>query len=571
MRLKQETKPKNGLVKKSVEALALGADELDGEIESLLALSDTTSNTNGESRRSSTQGWQRLLPVIGLTVLVACVVFKEYIFEKELSPDMANNNKTDHTNNIIINHTTTTISSQEPAVAKESAAPIPIQLPITAPPTTVAPVAPPKTPAPSTAAPISTTSFFLLDNLSGLKEKKQNNLKFFLVAPPETTSQLVADPTRAANYYKNALNEESAEIWLHRSFARMTAFQANTPHDADVILVAGYLHLKNVNGKNADKDALEQIYEKHLIPDDDNSANSTQKASRMNKPHLLLFPTWNPGVAKNIGIPNIVNRLKKGGLQNLWSVGFERNPGWQGVLVKKILPIPYVVHPHDPLQELLEKAEHAKVSNSVFYAGDSRKHAEEWGGCSRTNQILPLQSAAKAQNLTNIDVRLVGRGNRLSQEEYNHRMLVSEYCLILCGDTPTSRSLTSSMVAGCIPIQVGNRLQGKCDPPCRAGWGWSVSGADNPHLPYTDVIPWDSFPEIGEQELIDRGPAVLEESVFQVFQQDRKNKIHSIMQETLSGWIYGWGDPVTSTEFGDAVEYIWNSFGAAIEKAQSGR
>jgi hypothetical protein len=25
------------------------------------------------------------------------------------------------------------------------------------------------------------------------------------------------------------------------------------------------------------------------------------------------------------------------------------------------------------------------------------------------------------------------------------------------------------------------------------------------------------------------------------------------------GWIYGWGDPITSNDFGQAIDYVWQS------------
>jgi Exostosin family len=156
---------------------------------------------------------------------------------------------------------------------------------------------------------------------------------------------------------------------------------------------------------------------------------------------------------------------------------------------------------------------------------------------------------------------------RLSQEEYNHRMHISQYCLILAGDTPSSRSLTSAMVAGCIPIRVGSRLRGLCDPPCFQGWGFVVTGESNPHLPFSETIPWDKFPEVSESDLIEKGQVALDEHIFGVYHQEQKTELHSIMQSTMTGWIYGWGDPVSSEELGDTTSYIWHSFSVALKKA----
>jgi Exostosin family len=75
---------------------------------------------------------------------------------------------------------------------------------------------------------------------------------------------------------------------------------------------------------------------------------------------------------------------------------------------------------------------------------------------------------------SDMDIGLSGRryhGGRLSQEQYNDRMSTSDYCLVMCGDTPTSRSLISAMTAGCIPILIGRWWHGFCDPPCHQGRG----------------------------------------------------------------------------------------------------
>jgi hypothetical protein len=63
----------------------------------------------------------------------------------------------------------------------------------------------------------------------------------------------------------------------------------------------------------------------------------------------------------------------------------------------------------------------------------------------------------------------------------------SAYCLMMCGDTPTSRTFPSSMVSGCTPLLVGTRLRlGDCRPPCFVGYQWPL--ANRSHLPYAHQI-----------------------------------------------------------------------------------
>jgi hypothetical protein len=141
-----------------------------------------------------------------------------------------------------------------------------------------------------------------------------------------------------------------------------------------------------------------------------------------------------------------------------------------------------------------------KTPKHGTHARDRREKAM-WAGCNRS-------IGSPLENIKNMDVSIRSNGsrrrsqpdNRLSQEEYNSRMFTSDYCIILCGDTVTSRALTSSIVYGCIPIRVGSRLRGLCESPCHEGWGWKITGEDFPHLPFSQNMVWAYFPEVNEQK-----------------------------------------------------------------------
>jgi hypothetical protein len=156
----------------------------------------------------------------------------------------------------------------------------------------------------------------------------------------------------------------------------------------------------------------------------------------------------------------------------------------------------------------------------------------------------------------------------MTQEEYNQRMASSEYCLILCGDSPTSRSLSSAMVHGCIPLRVGSRLRGLCEPPCHKGWGWTISGSENPHLPFGERLDWTLFPEINEAPF-QQNPAQVLHATLAGISVQKSAQWRLIMKQHRQGFVYGWGNPVNSTLFGDAAEYIWESFSEAVAVAHN--
>jgi hypothetical protein len=377
----------------------------------------------------------------------------------------------------------------------------------------------------------------------------------------------------SASYYYNdkALNEESAEAWLLRSFTQderlTTKYRTFDPAEADVFLVVGLLHLYKYTMSNGTKN----------YNYDDHRHSLVEKYQSVivdpTKPHLFLIPSWNPKISKHAGIHDVLATIRDTLVDDtlLWSVGFERNPSWQGLLPpSRIVPIPYVVRM--PPKTTKTGTTHRidddsrRINDFVFYVGDRRRNAESWAGCHRSEILEPLQRLSSTIP-SRLHVKIVDKSNRMNQTEYNDKMNLADYCLIVCGDTPTSRSLTSAIVSGCIPIRIGSRLRGLCDEPCHPGFGWTVTGPQYPHLPYSEAIPWSIFPEIDEKAMMNKdnsdstgGYDVLKRYVFQEYDLDKKTKLRQIMSDVRKGFIYGYGDPVTSYEFGDAALYIWSSF-----------
>lgn len=482
-------------------------------------------------------------------------------------------------------------------------------------------------------------------------DPKSRDFRFYILPPPDITRlQRLINQTEsdllaiASEYYRNALAEESAEMWLHRGFERLSARIIDNPKDADAYIVVGYCHLySNVfPHENLGRPHNRQLRDRYRKKNNRNkgTGNETKVKSSFfsslswvdkvpklyrhividpSKPHLILAPTWNSEVGRRIGLHSIVSALQLQDVpdSNLWSVGFERNPNWQPVsLVSCILPIPYVVrmtrhvemieemkesihnsHEPDKIRTnrslppredqyrslVVEKSTNTtRLENSIFFVGDPRPHAKEWAGCSRSNLIDALRKQRTDDGVVaNMDIRLVHKTNRVNHTTYRERMRTNEYCLVLCGDTPSSRTLTSAVVEGCIPVRVGSRLRGLCDPPCHEGFGWNVTGSDNPHLPFEDRIPWHIFPEINEAALLDINGGVSDgrgvknlsslvlQSMFKSYGTLEKKRMHALLNEVRPGFIYGYGDPVLSQDFGDATLYIWESFVAALRKKQA--
>jgi hypothetical protein len=374
------------------------------------------------------------------------------------------------------------------------------------------------------------------------------------------------------------------------------------------------------------------------------------------------------------------------------SLGYERNIYWQKVPSPfDVIPIPYVVtnalptkittpismqqqqqqHHHQPSATIESNFVPPKYHSlperpmTIFYVGDTRPNAVKWSGCNRTALLLPIieyynknsfaASTSTSNNKSNhndvrVYVRLIDsfrrqrrnnnnntNNSRLSTVEYNDMMAHSKYCLILCGDTPTSRSFSSAIVHGCIPLFIGKeRWYGYCGSrtnnknrspsTCHAGWGWNVLHDQNwnddtimtqykhprqnmessiraqrhhttkvaSHFPYDTIFDYRGFPSIDEdafrQDPVQALQRFLKESSFptsssysfESMVRWKDEYIHCKMikhgaiqtehpdltkeisrnrmdDEFRSAFIYGYGHPVTTQFFGNAVQYIHES------------
>lgn len=392
-----------------------------------------------------------------------------------------------------------------------------------------------------------------------------STFRFYILEIPEYTSQILALDNESQIFYtrKSVLNEYAAEVWLHRGFQNFQSARTMDAAQADVILIPAYLHFWKRNkianfGKGHNKNTTSITNPTDMELDE----YLMSKIQFPSKPHVLLVPSTNPIESRKLGIQGIVKKLYNKAQVNLFSVAFERNKFWQHLEPERMIPIPYVVRMNQIDEEenrasLNEShSRNDKISNYVFYSGNARKNAWGWAGCNRS-MILPLADR------TDMYVQLIGqnkknRASSLSQADYNSKMQQADYCLILCGDTVTSRSLASSMVAGCIPIRVGSRLRGYCDTPCKKGWGWTITNG-LAHLPYNDSIPWDLFPEVDEAQFTADPYNTLRQQVFDVYNQSQKDHLRSIMRLVRPGFLYGTGNPVNSNDFGGVAPFVWKS------------
>ena len=347
--------------------------------------------------------------------------------------------------------------------------------------------------------------------------------------------------------------EETVEVWVHRALLSDKR-RTRDPARASLFFVPAYLSLSRKAGPGHDRrvaDLVEAIkaqtwFQRHGGSD-----------------HVFGYSSINPSVARQLLFPQLHACLSES-----YFGAFEMNPAWVGgragpagdsSTLPRMVPMPYVVDAN----RLTGTARHIHAHEiSVFFAAHRRPKAMEWSGCDRS-KALGLQSISRAS------IHLKNKRRRLLDEDaFAHAMRAADFCLVMCGDTPTSRRIFDAIVADCIPLIVGTRLWGECTEPCHDGWGWFVSGTAHPHLPFRDTyVDYTRFPRVDEALLYRDAPRAYATAVRDVTtaeEEDLWRYLNAIRDDV----VYGYGSPFTSTTFGRAAANLMD--GAMLRRRHEG-
>lgn len=82
-----------------------------------------------------------------------------------------------------------------------------------------------------------------------------------------------------------------------------------------------------------------------------------------------------------------------------------------------------------------------------------------------------------------------------------------------------------------------------CDTPCKAGWGWGVSGPEHPHLPFHDTfIDYTRFPHVDEAHFYEDAAGAYQNAVANVtdaYEHAAWRYLNAIRDDV----VYGYGSP----------------------------
>lgn len=245
---------------------------------------------------------------------------------------------------------------------------------------------------------------------------------------------------------RDLLTEDVGEWYLHEQMKGSHLLTADAS-EADFFVVNTMPVLsKAVNNCNGMDHRQRQQYWKRLL------LNSTVFKSHPRN-HIFICQTWYCG--------RIITHLRKL-VEKMTYLIHEKNVEWalpkesRGFFsTSQILTIPYVAHsgivPFTTIQNP-PKREH-----KVTFIGSMRR---------RTKWRKPLLS------LRRVNIHDAGAQFQNFVSNYSEEMMRSTFCLVVQGDTASTRRLFDAMIAGCIPVFVGPELYDR---------------------PFEDMIPYDSF------------------------------------------------------------------------------
>ena len=334
-------------------------------------------------------------------------------------------------------------------------------------------------------------------------------------------------------HYKIA--EELVEVWVHRALLNDKR-RTTDPEAASLFFVPAYLSLSKSSDAQGHDERLSALIEE--------LRTSKWFLRHRGADHVFGYSSINPGVARQLLFPKL-----HAGLEQSYFGVFEMNPAWVGgdrkeETLQRMVPAPYVV---DAARLAGTSTQLHNHEISVFFAAHRRPNAAQWSGCDRS-KALGLESVPRSS------IHIKSHRRRLLDEDaFAHSMRVADFCLVMCGDTPTSRRIFDAIVADCIPLIVGTRLWGRCEAPCHEGWGWFVSGDQHPHLPFRDTyIDYTRFPRVDERLLYEDATKAYEDAVRGVTEAEERD-MWRYLNAIRDDVVYGYGSPFSSTKFGRAA------------------
>ena len=353
---------------------------------------------------------------------------------------------------------------------------------------------------------------------------------------PRITRDYVNVPKVGSSQLKNVFPEYTAAVWIHRALLQDPSRTLNAD-EAELFFVPAYLAISALHPGHAERLAAWSA----------DIRASPHYQRRGGADHLFATSDVRGDDQMRLHGHVVARELLGAG----YTGAFESIDGWTGGWhPERRIIVPYVANPFVTSATRMADSMTRERRTSIFYYAHVRRAGERVSGCNRT-----AMTRLSEMRVPGFDLAQVYLGwSMLSQSAYAERIARAAFCPLTCGDTATSRRTFDAMAGGCVPILVGQRLWGRCVPPCRGNTSGAMSGSVQ--LPWHGLwLNWSVFPSVDESAL-DRQAS--EDGVQQLFRdamasvtdRGRLFSLREYMQATRDELVYGWGDYRTSSAFG---------------------
>jgi len=292
---------------------------------------------------------------------------------------------------------------------------------------------------------------------------------------------------------RDLLTEDVGEWYLHKQMNGSNLLTANIS-EADFFVVNTMPVLSNaVKNCNGMDHKQRQRYWKRML------LNSTVFQSHPRK-HIFICQTWYCG--------RLIKDLSKL-VEKMTYLIHEKNTEWalpiesrEFFSTSQILTIPYVAH--SGIIPFTKMQNPPKREHKVTFIGSVKR---------RTKWRKPLLS------LHRINIHDAGARFQNFISDYAEEMMRSTFCLVVQGDTVSTRRLFDTMIAGCIPVFVGPDY----------------------NRPFEDIIPYASFSfRFDEFNYMDGNPQVEVDKLWNISQEEieyKRNKMSHYIK--FIDWRHG--------------------------------
>ncbi len=254
--------------------------------------------------------------------------------------------------------------------------------------------------------------------------------------------------------------QDAAEIWLHAYFLQHQN-RVMEPDQADLLYFPLYLKTAQHCCEKCTKELIPRSIKKRVLGPAYKVLQNSTAFQHHPERHVFACQFWQCAQVLRLH-PLLQLELAKAQM-----LIHELNPRWMGKQDERhAIVVPYVANSWLTEKALsvphIGKRTHILLGQMTARKDRMRRKMAKFPWGQYNSSFVLIQRSDRTTTLE--------RAQKLA-ESYVQGMLDAKGCLVVEGDTPTTRRLFDAMAAGCVPVIVSDMIK--------------------KHLPFTTQVPWD--------------------------------------------------------------------------------